>query len=60
MQVKEKSQWVANGAGSNAIIWTVRGVTEHGVYFTGEVTPGRWADAFLSEKTFLSQYKPVA
>lgn len=50
------SQWIAKWAvgNPNAYIWTVRGVTEHGVYITspGSHTPGH----LLSPEDFNRDY----
>lgn len=53
------SQWVARWADTrDPMVWTVRGLTDHGVYFTSPESrsPGH----LLSPNDFLSQYIPLA
>ncbi len=57
--VCDGSRWLAKHAArrADAIVWTVRGVTEHGVYFTAPESraPGH----LLSQADFLAQYTPA-
>jgi hypothetical protein len=55
--IKEGSKWIATHAADrpDAICFTVRGVTEHGIYLTGSTrTPGN----LISHAEFGKLYRP--
>lgn len=57
VEIKEGSKWVANIAygRKDAICFTVRGVTSHGIYITGsERTPGN----LYSQAEFVKLFRP--